>query len=222
MSVFQDHGPAPLRQFAEGLAKKAQEAGLGADALTAMGALLCAAAFFYFWFASYWIGTAAAAIFILADAVARELGPPAARSASRRRFERMVDLVHPPLWWWAWAHGLMRFGTPLEPVYETMLLAAIVIGYGALLATGAAFQRRFTFAMLDWRPVDSRFAVAGADRDTCLAILFAALLFGRPDVGLELVALWTIVSAIFAMIRLAQAEMQAWRGILPKAWRNHG
>jgi hypothetical protein len=37
-----------------------------------------------------------------------------------------------------------------------------------------------------------------------MVILVASLLFGRPDVGLELVALWTIVSLIFHAVRLAR------------------
>ena len=45
-----------------------------------------------------------------------------------------------------------------------------------------------------------------------MVILVGALLFGRPDVGLELVALWTIVSLIFHAVRLAQANGAPDRG----------
>jgi hypothetical protein len=49
-------------------------------------------------------------------------------------------------------------------------------------------------------------------------ILVLALLLGRPDVGLELVAAWTILSLIFHTVRLAQAEMRAWRGEPVVSW----
>ena len=58
-------------------------------------------------------------------------------------FDHGIDLVHPPFWWWAWAHGLDAYGTPLEPVYATMLLWAIVGGYVAQRLIEGIFMRRF-------------------------------------------------------------------------------
>jgi hypothetical protein len=51
-----------------------------------------------------------------------------------------------------------------------------------------------------------------------MVILVVALLLGRPDVGLELVGAWTILSLIFHIVRLAQAEMQSWRGEPVVSW----
>jgi hypothetical protein len=51
-----------------------------------------------------------------------------------------------------------------------------------------------------------------------MVILVAALLFGRPDIGLELVACWTIISLIFHAVRLAQASEQAARGKPIVSW----
>jgi hypothetical protein len=51
-----------------------------------------------------------------------------------------------------------------------------------------------------------------------MVILFFALLFGRPDVGLELVALWTILSLIFHAVRLAQANALHDRGGKVVSW----
>ena len=63
-----------------------------------------------------------------------------------------------------------------------------------------------------WRPVDSGFRLVTARRNPNMAILTAALLFGRPDLGLQLVALWTIASLLFHAVRLAQANDRARRG----------
>jgi hypothetical protein len=51
-----------------------------------------------------------------------------------------------------------------------------------------------------------------------MVILIVALLFGRPDTGLELVGAWTILSLIFHLVRLAQAEMRSWRGQPIVSW----
>jgi len=49
-------------------------------------------------------------------------------------------------------------------------------------------------------------------------ILVGALLVGRPDSGLVLVAWWTIVSLIFHAVRLAQASEQVLRGRPVTSW----
>jgi hypothetical protein len=69
-----------------------------------------------------------------------------------------------------------------------------------------------------WRKVDSQFRLITARRNPNMVILVVALLFGRPDVGLELVGAWTIVSLLFHMVRLAQAEMRSWRGGRIVSW----
>ena len=51
-----------------------------------------------------------------------------------------------------------------------------------------------------------------------MVILVAALLVGRPDSGLVLVAWWTIVSLIFHAVRFAQASERALRGETIVSW----
>jgi hypothetical protein len=55
-----------------------------------------------------------------------------------------------------------------------------------------------------WRPIDSKFRLVGASRNTNLVILGLALLFRRPDSGFVLVAWSTLISLIFHSVRLAQ------------------
>jgi len=49
-------------------------------------------------------------------------------------------------------------------------------------------------------------------------ILVAALLVGRPDSGLVLVAWWTIISLIFHAVRYAQASEKVARGERIASW----
>jgi hypothetical protein len=69
-----------------------------------------------------------------------------------------------------------------------------------------------------WRPIDSTFRLVTARRNPNMVILTGSLLFARPDVGLELVAWWTIVSLIFHAVRLAQASERALRGQPVTSW----
>jgi hypothetical protein len=80
------------------------------------------------------------------------------------------------------------------------------------------FMRRYGMHIHVWKPIDSQFRLITARRNPNMVILFFALLFGRPDVGLELVALWTILSLIFHAVRLAQANSARDRGSPVESW----
>ncbi len=201
------------------LTRWAAEAGLAPNAITAFGALLCLLAFFYFWFGNYWLGVAAGFVFMVLDTVDGKLARCTGTASKWGEvLDHGIDLVHPPFWYWAWAHGLARYGVPLEPVYETMLLAAIVLGYVAQRVIEGIFILRFGMHIHVWRPLDSRFRLVTARRNPNMVLLAGALLFGRPDVGLELVALWTILSLIFHAVRLAQAEARQLYGQPVESW----
>ncbi|HET9812022.1 MAG TPA: CDP-alcohol phosphatidyltransferase family protein [Sphingomicrobium sp.] len=201
------------------LTRWAAEAGLTPNAITGVGAIFCLLAFFYFWFGSYWLGIVCGFVFMVLDTVDGKLARcTGASSKWGNVFDHGIDLIHPPFWWWAWAHGLARYGRPLEPVYETMLIAAIVGGYVAQRVIEGVFMRRFGMHIHVWREVDSKFRLITARRNPNIVILVVALLLGRPDVGLELVGLWTILSLIFHAVRLAQAEAHAYRGEPVVSW----
>ena len=201
------------------LTRWAAQAGLSPNAVTAIGAVLCILAFVLFWLSYYWTGVAAGFVFMVLDTVDGKLAR-CTGTASKwgEAFDHGIDLIHPPFWYWAWAHGLAAYGTPLEPVYATMLLAAIVIGYVAQRVIEGIFIVRFKMHIHVWQKIDSQFRLVTARRNPNMVLMVAALLFGRPDIGLELVALWTILSLIFHMVRLSQAEARAWRGETLVSW----
>ena len=202
------------------LTRWAAEAGLSPNFVTAVGAVLCVLAFWLFWNGHYWLGVASGFIFMVLDTVDGKLARcTGASSKWGNVFDHGIDLVHPPFWWWAWLHGLDAYGTPLEPVYSTMLLWAIIGGYVAQRIIEGVFMRRFGGMHIHvWKQIDSRFRLITARRNPNMVILVAALLFGRPDTGIELVALWTIVSLIFHAVRLAQANALHDRGGKVVSW----
>ena len=202
------------------LTRWAAEAGLTPNMITAIGAVFCLLAFILFWRGEYWAGVAAGFVFMVLDTVDGKLARcTGASSKWGNVFDHGIDLVHPPFWWWAWAHGLEAYGRPLEPVYATMMLWAIVGGYVAQRVIEGVFMRRFGRMHIHvWRPIDSKFRLVTARRNPNMVFLVAALLFSRPDVGLEMIAWWTIISLIFHAVRLAQATEQAARGKPITSW----
>jgi phosphatidylglycerophosphate synthase len=207
------------RRLAFYLTRWAAQIGLSPNMVTAVGAILCVLAFWLFWNGDYWLGIAAGFTFMVLDTVDGKLARCTGTSSKWGNiFDHGIDLVHPPFWYWAWARGLDAYGRPLEPVYETMLLWAIVIGYVAQRLIEGIFIKRFGMHIHVWQRVDSQFRLITARRNPNMAILLAAMLFGRPDVGLELVALWTLLSLIFHAVRLAQAKTAADRGRPIRSW----
>jgi hypothetical protein len=56
-----------------------------------------------------------------------------------------------------------------------------------------------------WRPADSWFRLITARRNPNMVILFASMLVARPDLGIVGVAVWTVASILFHLVRLLQA-----------------
>ena len=201
------------------LTRWAAQAGLTPNMVTAVGAILCLLAFLLFWNGHYWLGTLSGFIFMVLDTVDGKLARcTGASSWWGNIFDHGIDLVHPPFWWWAWIHGLGAYGRPLEPVYAANLLAVIVGGYVAQRLIEGLFMRRFGMHIHVWRRIDSQFRLITARRNPNMVILVTALLVGRPDAGIELVALWTLLSLVFHAVRLAQANTSHYRGEKVVSW----
>jgi phosphatidylglycerophosphate synthase len=195
------------RKAAFYLTRWAARAYLPPNLITLVGAVLCVLAFFLFWRGEYWWGVLSGFIFMVLDTVDGKLARcTGASSKWGEVFDHGIDLIHPPFWYWAWEHGLRAYGTPLEPLTVTMTLSVIFFGYVAQRIIEGIFIKRFGGMHIHvWRPIDSQFRLITARRNPNMVILVGSLLFHRPDVGLELVAWWTIASLIFHAVRLAQA-----------------
>ncbi len=201
------------------LTRWAAQAGLTPNMVTGVGALLCLLAFWLFWTGNYWPGVVAAFGFMVLDTVDGKLARCTGTSSKWGNiFDHGIDLIHPPFWWWAWGQGLGAFGTPLEPVYHAMLLAAIIAGYIAQRLIEGLFMRRYGMHIHVWERIDSRFRLITARRNPNMVILVGALVLARPDVGFELLALWTLLSLIFHAVRLAQAGVRRDRGRPVASW----
>ena len=207
------------RRAAFYLTRWAAQAGMTPNQVTLIGAVLCVATFFLWMKGLYWPGVATAFGFMVLDTVDGKLARCTGQSSHWGNiFDHGLDLVHPPFWWWAWAEGLNYHGDPFEPVYEWLIILAIVVGYVVQRFIEGIFMRKYGMHIHVWRPLDSKFRLVTARRNPNMVILVASLLIARPDMGLELVALWTLISLIFHAVRLAQANAAAERARPVVSW----
>ncbi len=124
--------------------------------------------------------------------------------------DHSLDLIHPPFWYLAWGHTL--------PASLGWATAVVVGGYFAGRLLEGLFLLVFKMESHCWRPIDSLFRTITARRNPNLIFLSMGALAGRPDLGLVMVALWTIVSFAFHSVRLVQALRLRWRGAAIEPW----
>ncbi|MGH7787322.1 MAG: CDP-alcohol phosphatidyltransferase family protein [Candidatus Binatia bacterium] len=140
-------------------------------------------------------------------------------------FDHAIDVVHPPLWYLAWAYGVAGDANGLAPMQAAMV--AIVVGYIAGRLIESAFEHGLAgFSLFTWRPIDSWFRLITARRNPNLLLLTGFALAGLPRQGLDAVAVWTVLSSLILAIRLGQAAIarsrrQALRPWLEEVGREH-
>jgi hypothetical protein len=98
------------------------------------------------------------------------------------------------------------------------VIVAMLLGYVGQRLIEGAFIVRFGMHIHVWRQFDSRFRLVTARRNPNMVILFVLLILGRPDWGIVAVALWTIISLIVHLVRLAQAGSARSRGEPVTSW----
>lgn len=201
------------------LTRVAARIGATPNMVTAVGAILCVLATILFWNGDYWWGIAAGLAFMVLDTVDGKLARCTITSSKWGNvFDHGIDLVHPPFWWWAWGVGLGSWGLAYSSERFFLIMLAIVGGYVVQRLIEGAFIRMFGMHIHVWQRIDSQFRLITARRNPNMVILFGSLLFGRPDVGLELVAWWTVLSCLFHAVRLVQAMLLKRRGGEIRSW----
>jgi phosphatidylglycerophosphate synthase len=195
-------------EWALQLTRLAARLGISPNAVTAIGALFCLAAGYAFYRGWYWPGMAAALVFMVLDTVDGKLARCTITSSRLGDvLDHGIDHVHPPIWWWAWGAGLAAWGRPLEPDLYVAAMAASVGGYFVLRLFEGLFLLWFRIQSHVWQRLDSDFRLVSARRNPNMVILFVALLVGYPDIGFVAMGVWTIISCIFHLVRLAQARL---------------
>lgn len=122
-----------------------------------------------------------------------------------------IDLLHPLAWYYTWGMGLVATG--LGAGFVPMMLL-IFGGYIAGRVCEGIFIKLHGFHLHVWRRFDSDFRLVLARRNPNMILLTLAVLFGRPDLGLWLVAWWTVITLAVHLVQVAQSIAAARRGPL--------
>ena len=133
-------------------------------------------------------------------------------------FDHGIDLLHPPFWWVAWYFGLAAGATPMQELLLAGAVWTAVIGYVVGRLQEGFFLWRHGFEIHAWRRLDSFFRLFTARRNPNLAILTVAAIAGRPGLGLQAVAGWTVLSLVFHFWRIWQAERRRRAGEPARSW----
>ena len=191
-------------------------AGITPNQVTSLSLVLVIAAMALFWTGHYALGLVAAWGMTFLDTVDGKLARVTLRSTPfGNYYDHLIDLIHPPFWWWAWIVGLPAAGFTLAS--PGLVLAVIVAGYILQRVEEGIFIACFGIEMHIWRRFDSRFRLITARRNPNLLLLTASVLLGRPDLGIVAVAIWTAASLLIHALRLAQAAVARRRGKL-QSW----
>ncbi|MDE1172920.1 MAG: CDP-alcohol phosphatidyltransferase family protein [Parvibaculaceae bacterium] len=178
-------------------------AGITPNQVTFTSLFLVILTFWAFWKGSFALGLAMAWVMTFLDTVDGKLARVTLTSTKIGNvFDHGIDLIHPPFWWWAWIVGLgASFGA------SGLVLALVDGGYVLQRIEEGIFSRRHGFHIHVWHRFDSFFRLITARRNPNLVILTIAVILGRPDVGMIVVAAWVVLCLIIHALRLWQAEM---------------
>ena len=202
--------PRPARAVTRMLAERA----VRPNTVTGVGYVLTALATWFFlegWFAS---GLIAGWIMTFLDTVDGKLARCTLTSSKLGDvLDHGLDLVHPPIWWAAWAWGLSSGFVAYE-----IATAIVVGGYVTGRLLEGVFLLFFKQELFTWQRFDAMFRTVIARRNPNLILLSVGTLLGRPDLGFLAVAFWTVVANIVPAIRIVQAFVQRSRGIEIQSW----
>jgi phosphatidylglycerophosphate synthase len=196
--------------------------GLSPNMVTSVSAVLMLLATWLFWDGHLALGLLPAWMMTFLDTVDGKLARCTLTSSRWGDvFDHGIDLLHPPFWWIAWWHGARQVDG--GSVTEGTLWAALVVifvGYIALRLLELAFKAFFGIQTHIWRPVDYWFRAITSRRNPNLAILTVATLLGSPALGLVAVAVWTVLSILFHLVRIGQAARVRAAGGRIESWLN--
>jgi phosphatidylglycerophosphate synthase len=190
--------------------------GLTPNMVTSIGLVLVFVAMWAFWNGHYGWGLAAAWVMTFLDTVDGKLARVTMQSSKFGDFfDHSIDLVHPPFWWWAWVVGLAAVGLPLDP--DSIALKIILIGYVVQRLEEGLFDVIFKVSPHLWQRFDSFMRLITARRNPNLAILTVFAIAGRPDIGINVVAVWVAICIVIHAVRMVQAGFARRHGPL-RSW----
>ena len=185
-------------------------AGISPNQVTSLSLVLVIVAGILFSYGYFALGLALGWVMTFLDTVDGKLARVTVTSTKWGNvFDHGIDLIHPPLWYLAWGAGLISFSPFLVDVTLGVACWVMVVGYILGRIVEGIFQWWLGgFVIFCWKPFDSYFRLITARRNPNMIFLTGSILIGRPDLGLEAVVIWTVVSSLILLGRLAMALLE--------------
>ena len=134
-------------------------------------------------------------------------------------FDHAIDLIFPPLWYLAWGMSLHMAQSGIPGVSMSLVFWLILAGYIAGRLVELIFKQFLeSSGIFCWRLVDSCFRLITGRRNPNLLLLTLSHFFGRPDLGLLAVCLWTVLSSLFLIVRLFMGVRTRFRSGPLRSW----
>jgi len=191
--------------------------GLSPNHVTGASYVLAILAGWWFWHGQFGAGLLAGWVMTFLDTVDGKLARVTVTSTRfGNLFDHALDLVHPPLWYIAWGVGLAASWD--HALSLSGVCWAIFVGYVAGRLCEGAFKFAAPFSLFLWRPFDSVNRLFTARRNPNLLLLSLAWLAQANDIGLLLVALWTLISTLVLAVRVIWAIALRQRGADLQPW----
>ena len=112
-----------------------------------------------------------------------------------------LDIVHPPLWYFAWAWALST-GSTAAPVMQLAIWMAIFYTMDRIIA--GLFSARVGQSIHGCTPFDERMRTFISRRNINVPFFMLGLLLGIPVQTFVLIVVWQVASLIFHALRLVQ------------------
>jgi len=174
--------------------------GIVPNQVTSLSLILSAFAVLMFYQGFYAAGLAMAWFMTFLDTVDGKLARVTLNySAFGNIFDHAIDLIFPPIWYVVWALSLQN----IPGMSTEIAIWTVMVGYIAGRLVEVVFKQFLeSSGIFCWQPIDSCFRLITGRRNPNLVLLTVSLFFGRPDIGLLAVCLWTALSSVFLIARL--------------------
>ncbi len=176
--------------------------------VTGFAVILCFGAI-PLWAAGYWIaGFVAAYVMAVLDSVDGKLARLTYKASSiGNLMDHGTDLIHPPFWYAAWAHGLA--GGPTGALFELTLWMFGLYALDRLLAP--IFKSITGKSIHGYAPIDVKMRTFISRRNVNLPVFTLALPLGFGAAAIQFVVAWQAACFVFHAVRC----VQVWRARVP-------
>ena len=180
--------------------------GIVPNHVTSVSLILSIMALLQFYYGAYAWGLLSAWLMTFLDTVDGKLARVTINYSSFGNiFDHGIDLIFPPLWYIAWGLSLQAAAPEIMALPLALIIWLTFIGYlVGRFCEGFFKQRLESNGIFCWQLIDSCFRLITGRRNPNLLLLTLFMFYGRPDLGLFVVCIWTVLSSVFLVHRLRE------------------